>query len=104
LPKKPYITPTYFIIVAVRPERRGPMADILLFVDSLGPAKIIQMFEPSVDLKALLMVDNVAMKPTRGYPDSASCVRGRMFPDGVLDDPQNAMASLPQGRESPDLR
>jgi glutamate dehydrogenase (NAD(P)+) len=42
------------------------MADILRLVDKLGPAKIIQVFEPSVDLKALLVVDNVAMGPAIG--------------------------------------
>ena len=42
------------------------MADILRFVDKYGPAKIIQVFEPSVDLKALLVIDNVAMGPALG--------------------------------------
>ena len=36
------------------------MADIHRFADELGPAKIIHVYEPSVDLRAVLMVDNVA--------------------------------------------
>jgi glutamate dehydrogenase (NAD(P)+) len=42
------------------------MADILRFLDQYGPAKIIQVFEPSVDLKALLVIDNIAMGPALG--------------------------------------
>jgi len=42
------------------------MADILRFADKHGPAKIIQVFEPSVDLKALLVIDNTAMGPALG--------------------------------------
>jgi glutamate dehydrogenase (NAD(P)+) len=42
------------------------VADILRFADKYGPAKIIQVFEPSVDLKALLVIDNVAMGPALG--------------------------------------
>lgn len=74
------------------------MADILRFVDKLGPAKIIQMFEPSVDLKALLVLDNVAMGPA---------IRGiRMAPDVSIEECfrlartmtlKNAMAGLPHG-------
>jgi glutamate dehydrogenase (NAD(P)+) len=50
------------------------MADILRFVDKLGPAKIIQVFEPSVDLKALLVIDNLAMGPALGGIRMASDV------------------------------
>ena len=35
--------------------------DILRFADKYGPAKIIQVHEPSVNLKAVLVVDNVAL-------------------------------------------
>jgi glutamate dehydrogenase (NAD(P)+) len=42
------------------------MADILRFADKLGPAKIIQVYEPSIDLKAVLVIDNIAMGPAIG--------------------------------------
>ena len=34
--------------------------DILRFADKYGPAKIIQVYEPSVNLKAVLVIDNLA--------------------------------------------
>ena len=42
------------------------MSDISRFADELGPAKIIQVYEPSVGLKAVLVVDNVAVGPAIG--------------------------------------
>jgi glutamate dehydrogenase (NAD(P)+) len=57
------------------------MADILRFADELGPAKIIQVYEPSIDLKAVLVIDNIAMGPAIGgirmAPDVSieECVR-----------------------------
>ena len=42
------------------------MADISKFADELGPAKIIQVYEPSTGLKAVLVVDNVAVGPALG--------------------------------------
>jgi glutamate dehydrogenase (NAD(P)+) len=42
------------------------MADILRFADKLGPAKIIQVYEPTIDLKAVLVIDNLAMGPAIG--------------------------------------
>ncbi len=42
------------------------MADILRFADKLGPAKIIQVYEPTIDLKAVLVIDNIAMGPAVG--------------------------------------
>lgn len=42
------------------------MADILRFADKLGPAKIIQVYEPTIDLKAVLVIDNIAMGPAIG--------------------------------------
>jgi glutamate dehydrogenase (NAD(P)+) len=57
------------------------MADILRFADKLGPAKIIQVHEPTIDLKAVLVIDNIAMGPAAGgirmAPDVSieECVR-----------------------------
>jgi glutamate dehydrogenase (NAD(P)+) len=42
------------------------MEDIFSYADELGPAKIIHVYEPSVNLKAVLVVDNVARGPSIG--------------------------------------
>jgi glutamate dehydrogenase (NAD(P)+) len=42
------------------------MEPIFQFADELGPAKIIHIYEPSVGLKAVLVVDNVAAGPAIG--------------------------------------
>jgi len=42
------------------------MADAFAFGDELGPAKVIQVYEPSLGLKAVLVVDNVARGPSIG--------------------------------------
>jgi glutamate dehydrogenase (NAD(P)+) len=42
------------------------MLDTFKFSDELGPAKIIHIHEPSVKLKAVLVVDNVAAGPALG--------------------------------------
>ena len=74
------------------------MADILRFADKYGPAKIIQVYEPSVNLKALLVIDNVAMGPALGGI--------RMAPDVTIEECfrlartmtlKHAAAGLPQG-------
>ena len=40
--------------------------DLFHFADEFGPAKIIHIYEPSADLKGILVVDNVAMGPSIG--------------------------------------
>ena len=42
------------------------MADAFAFGDELGPAKVIHVYEPSLGLKAVLVVDNVARGPSIG--------------------------------------
>jgi len=42
------------------------MEDIFRFADEMGPAKVIHIFEPSVGLRAVLVVDNVACGPSIG--------------------------------------
>ena len=42
------------------------MEDVFRFADELGPLKIIHIHEPSVGLKAVLVVDNVACGPSIG--------------------------------------
>ena len=57
------------------------MENMFGFADELGPAKIIHVYEPSVNLKAVLVVDNVAAGPAIGgvrmAPDvtTEECVR-----------------------------
>lgn len=46
--------------------RENAVADALGFGDELGPAKIIQVYEPTLGLKAVLVVDNVARGPSIG--------------------------------------
>jgi glutamate dehydrogenase (NAD(P)+) len=42
------------------------MEDVFQYADELGPAKIIHVYEPSIRLKAILVVDNVAKGPSIG--------------------------------------
>ena len=42
------------------------MENIFKFADELGPLKVIHVYEPSVNLKAVLVVDNVAKGPSIG--------------------------------------
>jgi glutamate dehydrogenase (NAD(P)+) len=74
------------------------MADFFESADDLGPAKIIHVFEPSLNLKAVLVVDNVAAGPAIGgvrmAPDvtTAECIR--LARAMTL---KNAAAGLPHG-------
>ena len=82
----------------VRIKRRLFMEDVFGFADELGPSKIIHVYEPSVSLKGILVVDNVAAGPSIGGV--------RMAPDVSLDECfrlargmtlKNAAAGLPHG-------
>ena len=42
------------------------MEDIVKFYDDLGPTKILHIYEPKLDLKAVLVIDNVAAGPSIG--------------------------------------
>ena len=74
------------------------MVDPFKFADQLGPAKIIQVYEPSVSLKAILVVDNVAMGPCLGgvrmAPDVTTRECIRLARAMTL---KNAAAGLPHG-------
>ncbi|MGR9114202.1 MAG: Glu/Leu/Phe/Val family dehydrogenase [Gammaproteobacteria bacterium] len=72
--------------------------DLFRYADELGPAKIIHLYEPSVGLKGILVVDNVAMGPSIGGV--------RIAPDVDVDECfrlaramtyKNAAAGLPHG-------
>ena len=42
------------------------MKDVFSYADELGPSKIIHAYEPSVNMKAILVIDNVAKGPSIG--------------------------------------
>ena len=74
------------------------MNELFHFADDLGPAKVIGIYEPRVDLRAIVVIDNVAAGPALG-----GC---RMAPDVTLDECarlaramtfKNAAAGLPHG-------
>jgi len=74
------------------------MKDISRFADELGPAKIIHVYEPKVNLKAVLVVDNVAAGPALGgvrmAPDVSTEECVRLARAMTL---KNAAAGLPHG-------
>lgn len=74
------------------------MEDIFRFADELGPSKIIHIYEPSVGLKAVLVVDNVASGPSIGGvrmdPDVSTEECFRLARAMTL---KNAAAGLPYG-------
>lgn len=68
------------------------------FADDLGPEKVIEIYDPSTRLQAVLVVDNVAVGPSIGGV--------RMAPDATVEECfrlaramtlKNAMARLPHG-------
>ncbi|MFQ5774066.1 MAG: Glu/Leu/Phe/Val dehydrogenase [Kiloniellaceae bacterium] len=55
--------------------RKGrAIEDVFRFADELGPAKIVEIYEPGVGLKAIVVVDNVACGPAIGGVRMASDV------------------------------
>lgn len=74
------------------------MSEVFELADDLGPAKVIHVYEPSVGLRGILVVDNVARGPSIGGL--------RMDPDVSLQECfrlaramtlKNAAAGLPHG-------
>ena len=74
------------------------MEDMFRFADELGPAKIVHIHEPTVGLKAIVVIDNVACGPSIGGV--------RMAPDVSVEECvrlaramtlKNAAAALPHG-------
>jgi glutamate dehydrogenase (NAD(P)+) len=74
------------------------MKDVFSYADELGPLKVIHVHEPSISLKAVLVVDNVAKGPSIGGM--------RMAPDVSTEECmrlaramtyKNAAAGLPHG-------
>jgi glutamate dehydrogenase/leucine dehydrogenase len=74
------------------------MSEAFRFADHLGPAKIVEVYEPSTGLKAVLVVDNVACGPSIGgvrmAPDVSTEECVRLARAMTL---KNAAAALPHG-------
>jgi glutamate dehydrogenase (NAD(P)+) len=74
------------------------MEDMFKFSDELGPFKIIHVYEPSIGLKAVLVVDNIARGPALGgvrmAPDVSTEECFRLARAMTL---KNAAADLPYG-------
>jgi glutamate dehydrogenase (NAD(P)+) len=74
------------------------MSESFAFADDLGPAKVVEIHEPALDLRAILVVDNVACGPAIGGvrmahdADVAECFR--LARAMTL---KNAAADLPHG-------
>lgn len=72
--------------------------NMFLFADALGPLKIIHVHEPSVDLKAVLVIDNVAKGPSIGGVRMAEDVSTEeCFRLARAMTLKNAAADLPHG-------
>lgn len=74
------------------------MEDTFRFSDDLGPTKIIHVYEPSIGLKGVLVVDNVATGPSIGglrmAPDVSTEECFRLARAMTM---KNAAAGLPHG-------
>jgi glutamate dehydrogenase/leucine dehydrogenase len=75
-----------------------PMDDVLQYADTLGPEKVYHLYQPALELKAIVVVDNTAAGPAIGGT--------RMAPDVTLEECarlaramtlKNAAAGLPHG-------
>ena len=74
------------------------MSNIFNFCDDLGPEKIIHVYEPSVGLKAILVIDNVAKGPAIGGMRIAEDVSvEECFRLARAMTYKNAAAGLPHG-------
>lgn len=74
------------------------MTEIFQFADEFGPAKIIHVYEPSAQLKGVLVVDNVAAGPSIGGLRMATDVSvAECFRLARAMTLKNAAAGLPHG-------
>lgn len=74
------------------------MTDVFSYADDLGPAKIIHIYEPTIGLKGILVIDNVAVGPAIGglrmAPDVST---GECFRLARAMTLKNAVAGLAHG-------
>ena len=74
------------------------MTEAFQFADHLGPAKVIEIYQPAAGLKAVLVVDNVACGPAIGGVRMAPDVStGECFRLARAMTLKNASAGLPHG-------
>ncbi|MBM2806809.1 MAG: glutamate dehydrogenase [Deltaproteobacteria bacterium] len=77
---------------------KGYMQDIFEFADDLGPLKIVHIYDPKCDLKAVVAIDNVARGPSIGgirmAPDVSAEEAFRLARAMTL---KNSAANLPHG-------
>lgn len=74
------------------------MLDSFDFADDLGPSKIIHVYEPSIGLKAVLVIDNIAKGPSLGGIRMAEDVTtAECFRLARAMTFKNAAADLPHG-------
>lgn len=74
------------------------MSEAETFMDDLGPAKVIHIYEPGLNLRAVLVVDNVAAGPAIGGVRMAADVTTQeCFRLARAMTLKNAAASLPHG-------
>ncbi len=74
------------------------MKNLLAFTDDLGPRKVVALYEPSVDLQAIVVVDNVACGPAIGGVRMAKDVTvEECFRLARAMSFKNAAAGLPHG-------
>jgi glutamate dehydrogenase (NAD(P)+) len=74
------------------------MENCFIFADDLGPSKIIHLYEPSIGLKGILVVDNVARGPSIGGVRMAADVSvEECFRLARAMTFKNAAAGLPHG-------
>jgi len=74
------------------------MDEIFRFANELGPLKVIHIYEPSINLKAVLVVDNIAKGPAIGGMRMAEDVSTEeCFRLARAMTFKNAAAGLPHG-------
>jgi glutamate dehydrogenase/leucine dehydrogenase len=74
------------------------MTEAFQFADHLGPAKVVEIYQPASGLKAVLVVDNVACGPSIGGVRMAPDVStGECFRLARAMTLKNASAGLPHG-------
>ncbi len=71
---------------------------MLEFVDDLGPEKVIEIYDPIIPLRAVVVVDNVAIGPAIGGVRMASdATTQECFRLARAMTLKNAAAGLPHG-------
>ena len=74
------------------------MTDVEMFYDELGPAKVIHLYEPGLNLRAVVVVDNVAAGPAiGGVRMAADVTTDECFRLARAMTLKNAAAGLPHG-------